>query len=104
MDEEAEMMEKVPLPGRPKEDAERHGYTRGCGGCSSWSRGLGRQPHNEECRPKYKEAMKDHRREDLQSVLMQGQCVPGGLQSSAVHQMARECSPFPTTYLPFFAT
>ena len=22
-----------------KEDAEKHGYTRGCGGCSSWFRG-----------------------------------------------------------------
>ncbi len=26
-----------------KSDAERHGYTRGCGGCSSWFSGLGRQ-------------------------------------------------------------
>ena len=25
-----------------KKDAERYGYTRGCGGCSSWFRGLGR--------------------------------------------------------------
>ena len=31
-----------------KKDAEKHGYTRGCGGCSSWSRGLGRQLRNEE--------------------------------------------------------
>ena len=28
-----------------KKDAEKHGYTRGCGGCSSFTRGLGRQPH-----------------------------------------------------------
>ncbi len=33
-----------------KDDAEKHGYTRGCGGCSSWFRGLGRQPHTEACR------------------------------------------------------
>ena len=25
--------------------AEKHGYTRSCTGCSSWFRGLGRQPH-----------------------------------------------------------
>ena len=31
-----------------KADAEKHGYTRGCGGCSSWFRGLGRQPHTED--------------------------------------------------------
>ena len=33
-----------------KEDAEKHGYTRGCGGCSSWFKGLARQPHTENCR------------------------------------------------------
>ena len=33
-----------------KTDADRHGYTRGCGGCSSWSRGLALQPHTEEGR------------------------------------------------------
>ena len=33
-----------------KQDADRHGFTRGCGGCSSWFRGLGRQPHTEACR------------------------------------------------------
>ena len=33
-----------------KEDAEVHGYTRRCAGCTSWFRGLGRQPHNSECR------------------------------------------------------
>ncbi len=25
-----------------KQDAEKHGYTRGCGGCTSWFRGLAR--------------------------------------------------------------
>ena len=33
-----------------KNDAEKHGYTRGCAGCSSWFRGLSRQPHSEACR------------------------------------------------------
>ena len=30
-----------------KADAEKHGYTRGCQGCSNWFRGLGRQPYSE---------------------------------------------------------
>ena len=42
-----------------KSDAEKHGYTRGCGGCSSWFRGLGRQPHTEECRKRFEGLMKD---------------------------------------------
>ena len=41
-----------------KEDAERHGYSRGCGGCSSWFRGLGRQPHTEECRRRFEALMR----------------------------------------------
>ena len=45
-----------------KGDAEVHGYTRGCGGCSSWFRGLGRQPHTEECRKRFKALMKDDAR------------------------------------------
>ena len=36
-----------------KEDAEQHGYTLGCAGCSSWFRGLGRQPHTPECRSRF---------------------------------------------------
>jgi len=40
-----------------KRDAEKHGYTRGCGGCSSWFRGLGRQPHTEECRERFRKLM-----------------------------------------------
>lgn len=28
-----------------KEDAKKCGYTRGCGGCPSWFKGLARQPH-----------------------------------------------------------
>ena len=40
-----------------KEDAEKHGYTRGCAGCSSWFRGLGRQPHNPQCRAPFEGLM-----------------------------------------------
>ena len=42
-----------------KTDAELHGYTRGCGGCSSWFRGLGRQPHTEACRERFRTLMRD---------------------------------------------
>ena len=40
------------------EDAEKHGYTRGCPGCSSWFLGLARQPHNENSRSRFGELMK----------------------------------------------
>ena len=36
-----------------QEDAEKHGYTRGCAGCFSFTRGLGRQPHSDECRERF---------------------------------------------------
>ena len=42
-----------------KKNAEKYGYTRGCGGCTSWFRGLARQPHTEACRNRFKELMKD---------------------------------------------
>ena len=42
-----------------KDDAERHGYTRGCAGCSSWFRGSTRQPHSEACRNRFRELLKD---------------------------------------------
>lgn len=42
-----------------KSDAEKHGYTRGCSGCSSWFRGLGRQPHSKACRERFRSLMKD---------------------------------------------
>ena len=42
-----------------KSDAEKHGYTKGCSGCSSWFRGLGRQPHTEACRERFRGLMKD---------------------------------------------
>ena len=45
-----------------KEDAEKHGYTRGCGGCSSWFKGLGRQWHTEKCRERFRELMKEDAR------------------------------------------
>ena len=40
-----------------KNDADKHGYTRGCAGCSSFIRGLGRQPHSDECRERFRKAM-----------------------------------------------
>ncbi len=42
-----------------KDDLEAHGYTRGCGGCSSVFRGLARQPHNEKCRERLREVLKE---------------------------------------------
>ena len=45
-----------------KEDAEKHGYTRGCPGCSSWFRGLGRQPHTDKCQSRFEELMKEDAR------------------------------------------
>mgnify|MGYP000494412225 CR=1 FL=1 len=41
-----------------KEDLEEHGYTRGCGGCSSVFRGLARQPHNDVCRERLRGVLK----------------------------------------------
>ena len=40
-----------------KKDADKHGYIRGCGGCSSFTRGLGRQSHMDECRERFIQAM-----------------------------------------------
>ena len=42
-----------------KEDLEEHGYTRGCGGCSSVFRGLARQPHNDGCRERLRTILKE---------------------------------------------
>lgn len=42
-----------------KSDADKHGYTRGCGGCSSWFRGLGRQPHTDACRERFRGLMQN---------------------------------------------
>ena len=42
-----------------KKDEEKYGYTKGCSGCSSWFTGLGRQPHNPQCRARFEELMKD---------------------------------------------
>ena len=39
-----------------KKDADKHGCTRGCGGCSSFTRGLGRQSHTDECRERFRKA------------------------------------------------
>ena len=45
-----------------KEDGEKHGYTRGCAGCSSWFRGLARQPHSDKCRARFEVLLKDEAR------------------------------------------
>jgi hypothetical protein len=45
-----------------KEDAEKHGYTRGCAGCNSWFRGLGRQPHSQQCRARFEDLLKSDAR------------------------------------------
>ena len=39
--------------------AKDHGYTRGCAGCNSWFRGLGRAPHTEACRERFRVLLKD---------------------------------------------
>jgi hypothetical protein len=45
-----------------KEDAEKHGYSRGCAGCTSWFRGLGRQPHTPACRARFENLLTDDAR------------------------------------------
>ena len=42
-----------------KKDGETHGFTRGCGGCSSWFKGLGRQEQKEACRNRFREILKE---------------------------------------------
>ena len=42
-----------------KQDADKHKMIRGCGGCSSFTRGLGRQPHTLECRDRFRKLMAD---------------------------------------------
>ena len=48
-----------------KKDAENHGYTRGCLGCGSWFRGVGKQPHTAECRERFRKLMSDDARAQL---------------------------------------
>ena len=45
-----------------KADGEKHGFTRGCGGCSSWFKGLGRQKHNDACRERFRELLKEDKK------------------------------------------
>ena len=45
-----------------KEDGERLGFSRGCGGCSSWFKGRSRQPHTEECRARFRKLLADEAR------------------------------------------
>ena len=48
-----------------KKDAEKHGYTRGCPGCGSWFRGVGKQPHTADCRERFRKLMSDDARVQL---------------------------------------
>lgn len=43
-----------------QKDAEKFGYTPGCHGCNSWKMEILRQPHNETCRNRFEELMKDY--------------------------------------------
>jgi hypothetical protein len=45
-----------------KKYSEKNGDTRGCGGRSSWFRGLGRQPHAPQCRARFEELLKSDAR------------------------------------------
>ena len=45
-----------------KADGKKHGFTKGCGGCSSWFRGLGKQDHTEVCRERFRKLLKDEKR------------------------------------------
>ena len=36
---------------------ERHGKTRGCPGCDSWFKGVGRRPHTDVCRQRFRDLM-----------------------------------------------
>jgi hypothetical protein len=39
------------------EDVKKYGYAGGCGGCTGWRRGLGRQPPTPECRERFRVAV-----------------------------------------------
>ena len=54
-----------------KKDAESHGYTRGCPGCGSWFRGVGKQPHTAECRKRFRKLMSDDARVQLANLKRQ---------------------------------
>ena len=45
-----------------REDADKHGITRGCPGCMSWFRGTSRQAHSEECRNRFRDLLKGEAR------------------------------------------
>ncbi len=45
-----------------KDDCDDHGYTKGCGGCNTWFRGLSRQPHSEACRERFAVLLQDNER------------------------------------------
>ena len=45
-----------------KKDVENHRPTRGCAGCSSMFRNMGRQPHSVECRERFRELLRNEAR------------------------------------------
>ena len=74
-DGEDEIMKKKYVAPRSfqisKKDADKHGYTRGCAGCTSWFRGLARQEHNPDCRRRFEEAMKSEAKVQRAQALME---------------------------------
>ena len=53
-----------------KKNTEKQGFTRGCPGCSSFTRGLGRQTHTEVCRDRLKELMREESKVKNKEVRM----------------------------------
>ena len=51
-----------------KKDFEEHGYTSRCPGCSAMLKGKTRQRHNEACRNRMEEMLKDTEREPVVTV------------------------------------
>ena len=46
-------------------EAKKHGFTRGCAGCSSWGRGITKQPHTQACRDRFRILLQDNARFQL---------------------------------------
>ena len=42
-----------------KRDALKFGYTKGCPGCMSWSKGTFRKPHTQACRERFAKLLED---------------------------------------------
>ena len=45
-----------------KKDVENHRPTRGCAGCSSMFRNMGRRPHSAQCRERFRELLRNEAR------------------------------------------